>query len=75
LSSAGAGEERRDETEVGWSDLLSGGLCHSSLIGGSIVLQPPGLVQPLWIMVSPMDHTTLRVPFVLAIELNAIAFT
>lgn len=37
------------------------------------VLKPPGLVAPLRVVVSPMYHPTLRVPFVFAIEGHRIA--
>ena len=44
------------------------------LIGPPVVFEPTCHVPPFRVMVRPVDHTSLFVPHVLAVEAYAIAF-
>lgn len=45
-----------------------------SLISPALVFQPAGDMQPVGIMVRPMDDAAFRIPLILALEGNQVAF-
>ncbi len=69
---AAAQEERSDECDVGWDDWL-GVWRVRLLVCATIVLKPSCDMRAARIMVCPVNHATLGIPLVLAVELYCIS--